>query len=318
MQLGLFTACLPASSLEDLARWAAPAGFTAIEAAAWPNVGPRPFTATHVDVDRLDEATAADITAMLDGYGLSLSSLSFYDNNLHPDPAVRAAVNAHLESCIRAAAILGCPTVGTFVGRDPGRSVAENLRTAEALFPRYVDLAGELGVKVVIENCVMEGWHPDGYPGNLAYSPELWEWMFSLGLFLNYDPSHLVWMGIDPVAALVPYVDRVAHVQAKDIQVFPERRNRYGYPGRAVTRTDPWDTGYWRFRIPGRGDVDWPALIGTLDELGYRGTVSVEHEDPTCDGTEEGIKEGLLFAWSTLAPLIDVAAPAVGAGAVTS
>ena len=37
----------------------------------------------------------------------------------------------------------------------------------------------------------MEGWHPDGYPGNLAYSPELWEWMFSLGLKLNFDPSHL-------------------------------------------------------------------------------------------------------------------------------
>ena len=34
----------------------------------------------------------------------------------------------------------------------------------------------------------MEGWHPDGYPGNLAYSPELWEWMFELGLYLNYDP----------------------------------------------------------------------------------------------------------------------------------
>ena len=96
------------------------------------------------------------------------------------------------------------PTVGTFVGRDPGRSVRENLADAEAVFAPLVDHAGEAGVKLIIENCVMEGWHPDGYPGNLAYSPELWEWMFSIGLYLNFDPSHLVWIGVDPVAAVPP------------------------------------------------------------------------------------------------------------------
>ena len=105
----------------------------------------------------------------------------------------------------------------------------------------------------------MEGWHPDGYPGNLAYSPELWEWMFSLGLYLNYDPSHLVWMGIDPVEALAPYIDRIPHAQAKDIELFPERRNRYGWPGQAVERPDPWDVGWWRYRVPGLGQVDWRA-----------------------------------------------------------
>ena len=94
-------------------------------------------------------------------------------------------------------------------------------------------------MKIVIENCVMEGWHPDGYPGNLAYSPELWEWMFSIGLYLNYDPSHLVWMGIDPVEAVKPYVDRIPHAQAKDIELDPAARNRYGWPGKAVDRDEP-------------------------------------------------------------------------------
>ena len=67
-----------------------------------------------------------------------------------------------------------------------------------SVFPPLVDYAGERGVKLMIENCVMEGWHPDGYPGNLAYSPELWEWMFALGLYLNFDPSHLLWLGHRP------------------------------------------------------------------------------------------------------------------------
>ncbi|HEY6710463.1 MAG TPA: TIM barrel protein, partial [Actinomycetota bacterium] len=101
---------------------------------------------------------------------LELSSLGYYDNPLHPDPAVRRATSEHLRACIDAAATLGCPTVGTFIGRDLGRTVAENLRDAETVFAPPVEHAGERGVKVIIENCPMEGWHPDGYPGNLAYS----------------------------------------------------------------------------------------------------------------------------------------------------
>ena len=176
-------------------------------------------------------------------HGLLLSSLAYYDNNLHPDPTERDAVNEHVHRCIDAAARLGCPTVGTFVGRDPGRTVSENLREAEKVFAPLVDHAGEAGVKIVIENCVMEGWHPDGYPGNLAYSPELWEWMFSIGLYLNYDPSHLVWMGIDPVEAVKPYIDRIPHAQAKDIELDLRARDRYGWPGKAVDRDEPVGRG---------------------------------------------------------------------------
>jgi sugar phosphate isomerase/epimerase len=300
----MLTACLPNRSLEDIASWAAGAGYEALEVAAWPDLGDRPFTATHLRAEDFKEHEAEQVRALFDRHGLTLSSLAFYDNNLHPDADQRAAINNHVLACVDAAALLGVPTVGTFVGRDPSKSVAENLRDAEKLFPRLVDHAGEKGVKLVIENCVMEGWHLDGYPGNLAYSPELWEWMFSLGLYLNYDPSHLVWMGIDPVEALRPYVDKVAHAQAKDIQLFPERRNRYGWPGRAVDRPDPWDVGWWRYRVPGLGEVDWRRVIDTLYEGGFDGVLSVEHEDPLWGGDEQRIKTGLEIAHRTLRPLI--------------
>jgi sugar phosphate isomerase/epimerase len=304
MKLGFFTACLPQRPLAEIASWAAGAGYEALEVAAWPALGDRPFTATHVDVAGFTAGDADRVGKLFGEHRLTLSSLAYYDNNLHPDPAERAAVNAHVLACIDAAAQLGCPTVGTFVGRDPGKTVAENLREAEAVFAPIVAHAGERGVKVVIENCVMEGWHPDGYPGNLAYSPELWEWMFSLGLYLNFDPSHLVWMGIDPVAALRPYVDRIAHAQAKDIETFPERRNRYGYPGRAVSREDPWDVGWWRYRVPGLGEVDWRRVVDALYEGGFDGVLSVEHEDPVWGGSEPRIRTGLEVAYRTLRPLL--------------
>src|SRR5262245_26199237 len=233
MKLGFLTACLPKRSLADIVAWASGHGYEALEVAAWPALGDRPFTATHLDAESYDRDQVLNQFAE---HGLALSSLAFYDNNLHPDAAERAAINGHVLTCIDAAADLGCATVGTFVGRHPGLSVAENLAQAVEVFAPLVDRAGEHGVKLIVENCVMEGWHPDGYPGNLAYSPELWEWMFDLGLYLNYDPSHLVWIGIDPVAAVRPYVDRIPHAQAKDIELFPEKRNHYGHFGKAATR----------------------------------------------------------------------------------
>jgi len=214
-------------------------------------------------------------------------------------------VHAHLRKVIDAAAAIGSPTVGTFIGRDPNRTVAENLRVAEGIFPAFVEYAGERDVRVVIENCVMEGWHPDGYPGNLAYSPELWEWMFDLGLYLNYDPSHLLWMGIDPAAVVGPYAARILHVHAKDVEVFAERRNRFGWPGRSVNRQeDPWNTGWWRYRVPGRGQIDWVRVIDVLEESHYAGVISVEHEDPVWAGSTDQIRAGLEIAHRTLRPLL--------------
>ncbi len=305
MKLGLLTACLPDWTLEQIAEWAGANGYEALELAAWPSLGDRPFTASHLAADRFDQAEADRVRAALEANRLELSALAYYDNNLDPDPAEREAAHAHLRLCIDAAAELGGVPVGTFIGRDPGRTVAENLRQAEQAFPPLVDYAGERGVKLMIENCVMEGWHPDGAPGNLAYSPELWEWMFALGLHLNFDPSHLLWLGIDPVAALKPYVDRVAHAHAKDAEVFPAERNRYGFFGRLGSREqDPWDMGWWRYRLPGSGEVDFRRYLDTLYEGGFDGVLSVEHEDPIWGGNAELVLRGLEIAQRNLRPLV--------------
>ena len=305
MKLGLLTSCMPERQLEQIAAWAGGHGYEALELAAWPSIGDRPFTAAHVAVDRFDGAEADRVRAALADNGLTLSALAYYDNNLHPDRDERQAINDHVIASIDAAAELGGVPVGTFIGRDPGRSVSENLREAERVFAPLVDYAGERGVKLMIENCVMEGWHPDGYPGNLAYSPELWEWMFELGMYLNFDPSHLLWLGIDPVAALRPYVDRVVHAHAKDAETFPERRNRYGFFGRTETReTAPWDMGWWRYRIPGLGDIDFRRYLDTLHEGGFDGVLSVEHEDPIWGGSPEMVEKGLEIAQRNLRPMV--------------
>ncbi len=304
MKLGFLTACLPGLALSDIAAWASTAGYEALEVAVWPSTGSRDFEASHIDVANFGAGEAEQVSELFAKHGLLLSSLAYYENNLHPDEARRAAIAEHVKRAIDAAALLGVETVGTFIGRHPGLSVKENVALAERLLPPLVDYAGERDVKIIIENCVMEGWHPDGYPGNIAYSPELWEWMFSLGLYLNYDPSHLLWLGIDPVTALKPYVDRIPHAQAKDAQLDPAARDRYGFFGKTISREHAWDEGWWRYRVPGRGQVDWSGVVDALYEGGFAGVLSVEHEDPVWGGTEEKVKQGLEIAHRTLRPLI--------------
>ena len=304
MKLGFLTACLPDLPLTEIADWAAAQGFRSLEVSAWPSTDERPFTAAHVDAVALDEPAAGEIRSRFAELGLSISSLAYYENNLDADPEVRARVNEHVRACIDAAVLLGVPTVGTFVGRDITRSVRDNLREGEKVLPPLVEYATARGIRLVVENCPMEGWHPDAYPANLAYSPELWEWMFDLGFSLNFDPSHLVGLGIDPVTVLRRYVGHVAHVQAKDVEILPGLIDRYGFFGKTREREDPWDHSWWRFRMPGLGQVDWRRILDVLYEGGYDGTVSIEHEDPIWRGSEEKVKTGLRVAQRTLEPLI--------------
>ena len=305
MRLGFFTACLPSWPLERIAEWAAREGFQSLEVACWPRVQGRDFQASHLPVATWTDADADATRALLERTGLEISSLGYYENNLLADPGGREEIRTHLRACIDAAQSLGVPYVGTFIGRDPSRPVVDNMAEAERVFPALVDYAGERGVRLVIENCVMEGWHPDGYPGNIAYSPELWEWLTGrLGLFLNWDPSHLEWIGIDPVETIRPFAEKIVHVQAKDVEVFPELRNRFGCYGAVDKGGNPWHTGWWRYRVPGRGQIDWLRVVDRLHEVGFTGTVSVEHEDPVWGGTPEKVLEGLRIAHATLRPLV--------------
>lgn len=304
MKLGMLTACLPGDSLDDIAVYAANAGYQALEVAAWPSTGGRDFEAAHLNLHDFSRGAAENVLGTVADHGLEISALAYYENNLHPDPDRRKQIRDHLEKVIDAAELLGVPYVGTFIGRDWTRPVSENLTEGERIFPELVSYASDHGVRLIIENCVMEGWHPDGYPGNLAYSPELWEWMFGLDLYLNWDPSHLTWIGVDPVRTIAPYIDRIAHAQAKDIQILDRAVDRYGFFGKTRGRTDPWDTGWWRYRVPGRGQVDWTAIVDELYSCGYTGTLSVEHEDPVWGGSPEKVREGLDIACRTLTPLI--------------
>jgi sugar phosphate isomerase/epimerase len=120
VKLGFLTSVLPENTLEQIAKWGAESGFQAIEIACWPRekAARRYAGVTHIEATTLDKAGTAKIRKMLDGYGLTISSLAYYPNLLHPDPDHRDTVSGYLIKVLEAAAMLEVPVVGTFVGKN--------------------------------------------------------------------------------------------------------------------------------------------------------------------------------------------------------
>jgi sugar phosphate isomerase/epimerase len=307
MKLGFLTACLPTVGLEDLFRWASEQGFQSLELAAWPVDSTRDYQARQIDAQRFTKGEAARVKGLLAQYGLTVSAMAYYDNNLDADQRKRKYYHEHLKAVIRTAELLDVPLVGTFVGARPDLPPAENMKEIGKTFRTIVKFAEDHGVRLMIENCPMENWQRFGLPGNYAYSPELWEALFnevpSKNFGLNFDPSHLYWLGIDYIRAARDFSPKIFHAHAKDTELLPEGQARYGLFGRQIDPV-PWKSGWWRYRLPGLGAIDWKRLISTLQESGYDNVLSIEHEDPVWEGNEAKIKYGLLLGLKHLSQFV--------------
>ena len=304
MKLGLMTAALGGMELDALAGWASGEGFETLEIACWPRVtgdSRRYAGVSHIDVDALDAAGARALRHQLDDRRLEISALAYYPNNLDPDPAVRTTAHEHLRKVILAAETLGVKLVGTFIGRDQNRSVADNLADVEKVWPDLVGFAGKHGVTIVIENCPMI-FSADEWPGgkNLAYSPAIWRRLFEIvdadNFGLNLDPSHLVWQFIDYERAVREFGSRIHHVHAKDMEI---DRNALFENGVMAT-----GIGWQIPRLPGLGEIQWNRFIAALYSVGYDGAISIEHEDRSFEGDEDLVKRGFLLARDVLRPYI--------------
>ena len=304
MKLGLLTAAFPDQSLDQVAAWAAANGYEALEIACWPAQGAerrRYSGVSHIDVATLDAAGAEAVRELMDRHGLVISALAYYPNNLDPDPAVRQAANDHLRSVIDAAALLDVEIVGTFIGRDQRRSLEESFEDVRQVWPPIVAHARERGVRIAIENFPML-FSADEWPGgrNLAYAPAIWRELFRIlpddTIGLNLDPSHLVWLMIDPARVVRDFRDRILHVHAKDLEIDRDGLYEHG--------TFSLGVGWQIPRLPGLGEVRWDRFMSALWAVGYDGVVSVEHEDRRFEGDLDLVRRGFVLAANNLRPLI--------------
>ena len=231
--------------------------------------------------------------------GLRVGSVDLADNKgmISADAGRRAEAIARNSEHIAACAVHG--PVNHFLvmlPENPALSRREN-------FGYLVESYGEL-IPVLEENdarLVIEGWPG---PGALCCTPEGYRAAFnelpSKAMGINYDPSHLIRQGIDPMRFLREFVDRVYHVHGKDTELIVEGLYEYGHEQPATFAPSiAYGAHAWRYTIPGHGIFRWMTGLGILVENGYSGAVSIELEDANfhkiAEAEQLGIVQGARF-----------------------
>lgn len=187
------------------------------------------------------------------------------------------------------------------VPEDRRQSIKQSLELYEKSFPRIASECENSGVRIVFE-----GWPGPSptYP-TLGYTPELWRAMFaavpSHALGLNYDPSHLVRLGIDYLRVLNEFMPRIYHCHGKDTALLPEAQYLYGSLPPVLSKAPGFSEGAWRYCVPGDGVVDWGQIAFALEQAGYDGCISIELEDARFWGTLEREQAGITRAYQHLA-----------------
>jgi sugar phosphate isomerase/epimerase len=233
--------------------------------------------------------------------GLRIGSVDLLDTKgmISPDAATREKAIAANAEFIRTCAALG--PVNYFLVMLPERPELprnENFGYMVESFRQLAPVLEENNARLVIE-----GWPG---PGALCCTPEGYRAFFkeipSRAMGVNYDPSHLVRMGIDPLRFLREFGDRVYHAHGKDTELLAENQYEYGYE-QPATFAKPIRFGAhaWRYTIPGQGQVRWVEVMRLLQEQGYGGCISIELEDANFNGVTETEQLGILLGARFLA-----------------
>ena len=181
MKLGLLMAICEGMSFEEVVDFAAENGLECLEVACWPQSGAKRRYAgvSHIDAANLDEKKAQEIKDLCGKKGVSISSLAYYPNTMDPDLEKRNGYIEHIYRLIDASALLDVNMITTFIGRDPKKTLTENLEILKEVWPPIIRYAEQKGVKIGIENCPML-FTEDEWPGgqNIMSTPANWRKVF--------------------------------------------------------------------------------------------------------------------------------------------
>ena len=290
MKLGVFTTLLSNVPFEDALKYFKSLGIEMIEIGC----GGYPGNA-HANPEILlnDDAKLAEFKELVAKYGLQISALSCHGNPVHPDKEIAAGFDKAIKDTILLAEKLGIHQINTFSGcpgdceesKHPNWVVCPwpddfteilKWQWEEKLIPYWketVAFAKAHGVdKIALEL----------HPGFCVYNTDsLMKLREAVGpeIGANFDPSHLIWQGMDPVACIRKMGDAIFHFHAKDT-----RMDKYNTAVNGVLDTKSYGNDY----------SYWKDMISALREVGYDYAISIEHEDSLMS-QNEGLTKAVGF-----------------------
>jgi sugar phosphate isomerase/epimerase len=301
MKIGMITDSLGDMDAEELVKTAAELGIERLEFA-----GGNWSRAPHLNLDRMLESAPArrEFLARLRDHGIALSALNCSGNPVHPGEHGRRHREV-TEKTVKLASLLGVERVVMMSGcpGGPGDANANWVTTSwpaemqtilkyqweEVLIPYWrglVAYANGLGIRKL---CLELHGHQN------VYSVETFQRLRdAVGdtVGVNFDPSHLMWMGADPLKAIPALDGAIYHVHAKDTRVDP---GIAGLNGRIEFKTnDRASERAWNYVTLGLGHDEawWRKFCAALRAVGYDDVLSIEHEDVTMTPLE-GVRKSV-------------------------
>jgi sugar phosphate isomerase/epimerase len=296
----LFTGQWVDLPFREVCKLAATWGYDGLEVAA---------SGDHLNVFRAaeDDEYVRHFKETLDEFGLSLYAISNHSTGqcVCDDPidfrhrgllsdrtwgdgdqeGVRQRAAKEMKVTAKAAHRVGAQVVTGFTGSKIWKYVAMYPPVDPSVIEEgYEDFAARW-------NPIMDVYEAEGikfalevHPSEIAY--DYWTTKATLDAIgqrevfgLNWDPSHMIWQGIDPAVFAADFADRIYHVHCKDTKTHFDGRN-----GRLSSHL-PWGDVRrgWNFVSAGLGDADFESYFRTLNKIGYEGPISVEWEDAGMD-----------------------------------
>ena len=305
MKLGVFTTLLSNIPLEDALKYFKSLGIEMVEIGC----GGFPGNA-HANPEELlaDEGKLQAFKDLIKKYDMQISALSCHGNPVHPDRAQAQMFDKAIKDTILLAEKLGIHQINTFSGcpgdceesKHPNWVVCPwpddfteilKWQWEEKLIPYWketVAFAKAHGVnKIALEL----------HPGFCVYNTEsLMKLREAVGpeIGANFDPSHLIWQGMDPVACIKEMGDAIFHFHAKDTKI-----EKYNTAVNGVLDTKSYGdvlNRSWVFRTVGYGNdySYWKDMISALRTVGYDYAISIEHEDSLMS-QNEGLTKAVSF-----------------------
>ena len=293
----LFTGQWADLAISDMARMTKEFGYDGIELACWGD---------HFEVGKAldDDGYCSSHRELLESHGLECHAISahlvgqcvldnidarhkeilFSNDDVwgDGDPAgVNERAAEEMKRTARAAQKFGVNVVNGFTGSSiwhliysfPPVSAAmidDGFKLFADRWNPILDVFGECGVKFALEV------HPTEIAFDIYTAEKALEAIGHREEFgFNFDPSHLIWQGIDPVEFIRAFPDRIYHCHIKD--AIKTLNGKTGINCSHLNFGDP--RRGWDFRSPGRGEVDFEEIIRALNVINYQGPLSIEWED---------------------------------------
>lgn len=303
MKLGVLTVPLYGMSLEEAFSYLSGLGVQCVELGG----GCYPGN-THTEDYISGKKPISELKALLEKYNLTVSAVAAQGNYIHPNKEFAAEHQKGLENAIWLAEQLGVDTVNVFSGCPGDCPESKNPNWVTCPWPpEYLEVLDWQWNEVLIpywKKMVAYGKQHgvtkfafEMHPGFLVYNTEtLLKLRAAVGpeIGANFDPSHLVWQGMDIVQAITMLGDAIFHFHAKDTRMDAANTARIGV---LDTKHYGGNDRAWDFRSVGYGHDNfwWKEVVSALQRAGYDGTLSIEHED-----SRMSVKEGLEKAIAVL------------------